>query len=142
MVLTIDPGWVRFAPLTSSGVVIAGAALGLLAQGVRTFQWTPTIDEHELQRLGVTVLALGGLAAIVVVLCLLAVVGYVVTNFGFVLSRLADGAWHLRRGLFTTRETSLDDARVSGVSVGEPLSLRLAGGARLSAIVTGLGRKE
>ena len=53
-----------------------------------------------------------------------------------------DGSWHLRRGLFTTRETSLDDARVSGVSIGEPLSLRLAGGARLSAIVTGLGRKQ
>ncbi len=95
------------------------------------------------RRLGVTVLALGGLAVVLVVLCLLAVVGYVVTNFGFVLSHTAvDGAWHLRRGLFTTRETSLDDARVSGVSIGEPLSLRLAGGARLSAIVTGLGRKQ
>ena len=141
--LTLDPSWVRFAPLTSAGVVIAGAALGLLAQGVRTFEWAPTIDEHDLQRLGVTVLVLGGLATIVVVLCLLAVVGYVVTNFGFVLSHTAeDGTWHLRRGLFTTRETSLDDARVSGVSIGEPLSLRLAGGARLSAIVTGLSRKQ
>jgi len=143
VVLTLDPSWVRFAPLTSSGVVIAGAALGLLTQGLRTFEWAPTVDEHELQRLGVTVLVLGGLATIVVVLCLLAVVGYVVTNFGFVLSHTAeDGAWHLRRGLFTTRETSLDDARVSGVSIGEPLSLRLAGGARLSAIVTGLSKKQ
>jgi putative membrane protein len=143
VVLTLDPSWVRFAPLTSSGVVIAGAALGLVAQGLRTFEWAPTIDEHELQRLGVTMLVLGGLAAVVVVLCLLAVVGYVVTNFGFVLSHTAeDGAWHLRRGLFTTRETSLDDARVSGVSIGEPLSLRLAGGARLSAIVTGLSKKQ
>jgi putative membrane protein len=44
--------------------------------------------------------------------------------------------------LFTTRETSLDDARVSGVSIGEPLSLRLAHGARLSAIVTGLDKKQ
>jgi putative membrane protein len=143
VVLTLDPSWVRFAPLTSSGVVIAGAALGLLAQGLRTFEWAPTIDEHQLQRLGVTMLVLGGLATVVVVLCLLAVVGYVVTNFGFVLSHTAeDGTWHLRRGLFTTRETSLDDARVSGVSIGEPLSLRLAGGARLSAIVTGLSKKQ
>jgi putative membrane protein len=44
--------------------------------------------------------------------------------------------------LFTTRETTLDDARVSGVSIGEPWALRLAGGARLSAIVTGLDRKQ
>ena len=141
--LTLDLRWVRFAPLTSAGVVIAGAALGLVAQAFRTVEWAPTIDEHELQRLGVTVLVLGGLATVVVVLCVLAVVGYLVTNFGFVLSQTADdGSWHLRRGLFTTRETSLDDARVSGVSIGEPLSLRLAGGARLSAIVTGLGKKQ
>jgi putative membrane protein len=143
IVLTLDLSWVRFAPLTSAGVVIAGAALGLVAQAFRTVEWAPTIDEHELQRLGVTVLVLGGLATVVVVLCVLAVVGYLVTNFGFVLSQTADdGSWHLRRGLFTTRETSLDDARVSGVSIGEPLSLRLAGGARLSAIVTGLGKKQ
>ncbi len=143
VVLTLDPRWVRFAPLTSAGVVIAGAALGLVAQGLRTFEWAPTVDEHELQRLGVTVLVLGGLTTVVVVLCVLAVVGYLVTNFGFVLSHSAeDGSWHLRRGLFTTRETSLDDARVSGVSIGEPLSLRLAGGARLSAIVTGLSKKQ
>ena len=143
VVLTIEPGWVRFAPLTSSGVVIAGAALGVVAQGFRTLEWVPSIDTEALARLGVTLLVLGGLGVVVVVLCLLAVAGYIVTNYGFRLSRLTeDGSWHLRRGLFTTRETSLDDARVSGVSIGEPLSLRLAGGARLSAIVTGLGRKE
>jgi putative membrane protein len=143
VVLSIDPRWVRFAPLTSSGVVIAGAALGVLSQVFRTMEWNLTVDTHALARLGVTLLVLGGLVAVVVVLCLLAVAGYLVTNFGFQLSRLTrDGSWHLSRGLFTTRETSLDDARVSGVSIGEPLSLRLAGGARLSAIVTGLGRKE
>jgi putative membrane protein len=71
------------------------------------------------------------------------VVGYLLTNFGFQLTRLrSDGSWHLRRGLFTTRETSLDAARVGGVSIGEPLGLRLAGGGRLSAIVTGLDRKQ
>jgi putative membrane protein len=143
VVLTLDPRWVRFAPLTSAGVVIAGAAFGLVLQGFHTFQYQPTVDTRRLERLGATLLVLGGLAAIVVALCVLAVVGYLVTNFGFQLTRsTTDGSWHLRRGLFTTRETSLDDARVSGVSIGEPLSLRLAGGARLSAIVTGLSRKQ
>lgn len=143
VVLTLDPRWVRFAPLTSAGVVIAGAALGLVFQGLRTFQYDPTVDARKLEHLGATLLVVGGLAATVVALCVLAVVGYVVTNYGFLLTRSAtDGSWHLRRGLFTTRETSLDDARVSGVSIGEPLSLRLARGARLSAIVTGLSRKQ
>ncbi|MGA8246817.1 MAG: PH domain-containing protein, partial [Nocardioides sp.] len=143
VVLTLDPAWVRFAPLTSAGVVIAGAALGIVAQAVRTLEWAPSVDAHRLARLGVTLLLMLGLASFVVVLCVLAVIGYLVSNFGFQLSHTrSDGSWHLRRGLFTTRETSLDDARVSGVSIGEPLGLRLAHGARLSAIVTGLNRKQ
>src|SRR5262245_5403492 len=143
VVLTLDPGWVRFAPLTSAGVVIAGAALGLLAQGIRTVEWVPTIDLDRLERLGVALLVVLGVAAFVLVLCVLAVIGYLITNFGFQLSHArSDHAWHLRRGLFTTRETSLDDARVSGVSIGEPFGLRLANGARLTAIVTGLDQKQ
>ncbi len=143
VVLTLDPAWVRFAPLTSSGVVIAGAALGVVAQGFRTLQWAPSVDTHQLARLGVTLLVLLALVSLVVVLCVLAVIGYLVTNFGFELTHTrSDGSWHLRRGLFTTRVTSLDDARVSGVSIGEQLGLRLAGGARLSAIVTGLDRRQ
>lgn len=143
VVLTLDPAWVRFAPLTSSGVVIAGAALGLLAQGLHTLEWAPTIDVDRFERLGVALLVALGLAGFVVTLCVLAVVGYLITNFGFQLTHTGSGgAWHLRRGLFTTRETTLDDARVSGVSIGEPLGLRLAHGARLSAIVTGLDNKQ
>ena len=53
----------------------------------------------------------------------------------------APATWHLTRGLFTTRETTLDDDRLAGVNLSEPLGLRLARGARLSAIVTGLDRQ-
>ncbi len=143
LVLVLDPRWVRFAPLTSSGLVIAGAALGLVAQSWHTFAIDPTVDVQRLERLGATLLVTLGALIVVVVVCVLAVAGYLVTNFGFQLVHTSpDGSWHLRRGLFTTRETSLDDARVSGVSIGEPLSLRLAHGARLSAIVTGLDRRQ
>lgn len=143
VVLTLDLAWVRFAPLTSAGIVIAGAALGAAAQTIRTLELTPSVDLDPLAHLGLALLVVGGVIGVLVTICVLAVVGYLVTNFGFQLSHTAtDGSWHLRRGLFTTRETSLDDARVSGVSIGEPLALRLAGGARLSAIVTGLDRKQ
>jgi putative membrane protein len=143
VVLRLDLGWVRFAPLTSSGIVIAGAALGVVAQSIHTFEVTPSVDLDRLARLGLFLVLVLGLVGFLVVICLLAVVGYLLTNFGFQLSHTrSDGSWHLRRGLFTTRETSLDDARVSGVSIGEQLGLRLAGGARLSAIVTGLDRKQ
>src|SRR4051794_18880312 len=117
VVLTLDPTWVRFAPLTSAGVVIAGAALGLVAQGIHTLQWTPTVDVDRFERLGLALLVVLAVAGFVVVLCILAVVGYLITNFGFQLTHEGARAWHLRRGLFTTRETTLDDARVSGVSI-------------------------
>jgi putative membrane protein len=143
VVLTLDLAWVRFAPLTTSGIVIAGAALGLIAQSTHTLELSSSVDLDRVARLGVAMLAVLLVVGFLVTICVLAVVGYLLTNYGFQLSHTAaDGSWHLRRGLFTTRETSLDDARVSGVSIGEPLGLRLAGGGRLSAIVTGLDRKQ
>ncbi len=142
-VLRLDLAWVRFAPFTSTGVAIAGAALGVAVQSFHTFEIAPSIDLDRLARLGLALLLVGGLVALLVTICILAVVGYLLTNFGFRLTHTgAEGSWHLQRGLFTTRETTLDDARVSGVSIGEPLGLRLAGGARLSAIVTGLDKKQ
>ncbi len=41
-----------------------------------------------------------------------------------------------------SRETSVEDARLAGVVVREPLGLRLAGAAELGAVVTGLGQGE
>ena len=88
-------------------------------------------------------LALVAILVLIAAMSVLAVAGYLVSNWGFTLTHAArDGSWHLRRGLFTTRETSLDDERVSGVSIGEPIGLRLARGGRLSAIVTGLDRRQ
>jgi putative membrane protein len=143
VVLRLDPSWVRFAPLTTSGLVVAGAAFGFLLQAMHTLELSPDVNTDAVARTSVVVLGAAGVVGLLVVLCALAVAGYVVTNFGFVLSHTrSDGSWHLRRGLFTTRETSLDDARVSGVTIGEPVGLRLAHGARLSAIVTGLGKKQ
>jgi putative membrane protein len=143
VVLRLDPSWVRFAPLTSTGLVIAGAALGFVTQMLHTLQWSPSINTDEIANTSLVLLGILFVVGVLVALCVLAVAGYLVTNFGFQLSHTAsDGSWHLRRGLFTTRETSLDDARLSGVSIGEPFALRLAHGARLSAIVTGLGRKQ
>lgn len=142
-VLALDPTWARFAPFTSTGVAIAGAALGVLAQSLHALQLDVSVEVDRVARLGPALLLVGGLLAVLGTICVLAVVGYLLTNFGFRLTHSGpDGSWHVRRGLLTTRETTLDDARVSGVSIGEPLGLRLAGGARLTAVVTGLDRRQ
>lgn len=142
-VLRFDPRWARFAPLTSTGLV-AFAALGggttKLLDDVGFFN-----QAHDVPGLSAAVwvlvplLIVGGLVTIAV----LAIAGYLLNNWDFSLTHTStDGSWHLRRGLLTTRETSMDDDRVRGVAVGEPLGLRLARGARLAAIVTGLDRKQ
>jgi putative membrane protein len=140
-VLEFDPAWVRFAPLTSAGLVIAAGVLGVASQVVNTVggfeQLHPERIADDAAAWSAWVAVPLALVALALVVSALSIGGYAVTNWGFRLTHTG-GAWHLRRGLITTRETTMDDERVRGVSVGEPLGLRLAGGGRASAIVTGL----
>lgn len=129
-VLRLDPTWSRYAPLTSTGLAIAGALLTALTQ------LPLPLDAGDLAVAGVA-MTVAALLALAVVVSVLAVGGYLVTNWGLTLTH-ERGSWHLRRGLTTTRETSVDDARLAGVSIAQPVNLRLAGAARLSSIVTGL----
>ena len=147
LVAKFQPGWVRYAPFTSAGLVLTAGAIGVGSQVLDGLGLFESVDwaaiDRELTQTGTLVvlpaLVLGALLTAAVV----SVIGYLVTNGNFALSHtLPDGSWHLRRGMLTTRETSVDDDRMRGVSVGEPLGLRLAGGARLSAIVTGLDRSQ
>ena len=120
VVVVLDPAWVRFAPFTSSGLVLAAGTLGLASQAMNTFGGWERLDTGGLVD-GATglpwwTLAPAALLGLLVLVTVLAVGGYVVANWGFALSH-SNGAWHLRRGLLTTRETSLDDERLAGVSV-------------------------
>ena len=99
------------------------------------------IDLGEPRHLGLTIAA--AVVGFVVVISVLSIVGYVLTNWGFTLTRdVAGRSVHVRKGLLTTRETSLELERIRGLDIHEPLGLRLARGARLAAIVTGLSKKE
>ncbi|MCD4525276.1 PH domain-containing protein [Nocardioides sp. cx-173] len=136
-VVELDPAWVRYAPLTTSGLVATAGILGVAGQILGNADLSVELDRAPWPGLPGWTAVLLGLVVLLALVGTLSVAGYLVTNWGFALTR-SSGAWHLRRGLLTTRETSLDEERVAGVSMGEPLGLRLAGGARLTAIVTGL----
>jgi len=144
-VFVLDPRWVRFAPLTSAGLVIAAGVLGGLAQLVNVSGGFERLDTRrvvdDVTAWSVWLAVPLGLSALAAAVGVLSIAGYLTTNWGFTLSHSA-GAWHLRRGLLTTRETALDDERVRGVTLAEPIGLRLAGGARASAIVTGLDQRR
>jgi len=152
VVVRLDLAWLRLAPLTSSGLAIAAAVLGVSSQVVNAFGGFAFVHPEQVLDdatawswwLAVPV----AVVALLVVVSLLSVGGYLVTNWGFTLTHHAPahagagGAWHLSRGLLTTHETTLDERRVRGVSLSEPLGLRLGGGGRAAAIVTGLDRDE
>ncbi len=149
VLLSLDPRWVRFAPLTSSGSVIAAGVLAVLAQ----FGEGVEIDFADPRQSGGLVGALldaspflvAGLAvlAFLVLGAVFSVLGYLVVNWGFTLSRDVRGrSFHVRRGLFTSTETSLERERVRGLEVHEPLGLRAVGAAKLAAIVTGVSRSD
>ena len=145
VLLRFDPRWARYAPLTTSGTVITVALLAATGQFFNNFADSLEQESWIVERVqeSPVMVAVSAVIAFFVVGAVFSVLGYFVTNGGFTLSRDARGrSYHVRRGLLTSRETSLEVERVRGLEVAEPLGLRLAGAARLGAIVTGVSKKE
>ncbi|MGH3754442.1 MAG: PH domain-containing protein [Pseudonocardiaceae bacterium] len=133
--------WLRFAPLTASSLVAVGAVAGAFGQLIGEVS-----DVAELggvgERLRTAPLWLG-VAAFAVLVLVIALVGsvliFVEAWWGFRLVRELGGTLRTRRGLLTTRSVSLEERRLRGVEVIEPLLLRIGRGARATAVATGLG---
>ncbi len=146
VLIRLDPGWVRYAPLTMSGVLTAAAALGFVANGLNQAGngvWGSIAHRATSVSAGWPLLVGVGLLGALALVSLLAIAGYLLTNWGLTVSHNPVGhSYHLRRGLLTTRETSIDDDRIRGVEIGQPLGLRLARGARLTLVVTGISRRD
>lgn len=140
----LPAAWVRYAPFTLSGAVsalaIAGFAWRLISEAhVDPDRFGPL---HALERhlitapiwqdvVEVTAVAIGFVAVA-------STAGYVLAFWNFRLTRHAGGTLHVTRGLVTSRATSIEESRLRGVELSEPLLLRAVGGARTLAITTGL----
>ncbi|MFD4467508.1 PH domain-containing protein [Rhodococcus sp. NPDC058505] len=140
-----SPTWVRYAPLSMTGVLTVAAAVGLAFQygiGERLANADAVAAGLQwLRGLGVVVMVGVGVVALLVIASGLACIRYLlafgdlrVTDDGHVL--------HVSHGLLRTRQTTLDRARLRGTSLREPLLLRLAGGARLDAVMTGVSTER
>lgn len=136
--LRLDPSWVRFAPFTMSGFLSAAALLGIGSQFANQFSQDGQVYESAYSWAVERGLVTGAILLLLAI-TVLAVGGYILSFWGFRLSRNPLGSLHARRGLLTTRETSIDANRLRGVEIGEPVGLRTVGGARLKAVTTGLG---
>ncbi|MBP2320848.1 putative membrane protein [Kibdelosporangium banguiense] len=142
-----DRSWLRYAPLTFFGflaVVVLVGGLFQLARIVDIELWkTGPIQGlfHWYER-SPLILSIAITAVVVLVLTtLLSVLVYAVFYWGFELTR-SDGTLRVQYGLITRRSVSIEEKRLRGIRLDEPLLLRATGGARVKAVATGLGKKK
>ncbi|MGB0970829.1 MAG: PH domain-containing protein [Mycobacterium sp.] len=139
------PSWLRYSPLSLTGLLMIGAMLGVIYQtGVfRALRDSSVIRagagfvESAAQSwsalIAVAVAALAILSAGVA----LSVSQSFLTYANLELRRDAD-LLHLSHGLVRVRERTFDMRRLRGGTLREPLVVRLFGGARLDAVMTGI----
>jgi putative membrane protein len=138
-----DSRWIGYGPFTLSGAVTVLAVVGFGLQIVNEDHLNPgrLAPVHDLiQQLGsgsAPVLVLALVIAAAALTALASTFGYVLAFWNFRLTREA-GALHVTRGLLTSRVVSIDERRLRGVELSEPLLLRLVHGGRCIAIATGL----
>ena len=144
------PSWLRYAPLSFSGLLMIGAAIGLAYQsglGLTIGQRVAKAGTEAARRTGVVVVVSVGVVGTVAVAVLLAVLWSWSTYGNLVLrrdteggssERGSDGVLQLRHGVLRVREHTFDVRRLRGGTMREPLLVRALRGARLDAVMTGV----
>lgn len=136
-----DPSWLRYAPLSTLTVLLGVVVPGGLwraadAVGLGDDATTRTVDAAHTMGL-VGSLEVG--AAVIVVVGVAATVALRAESWWHLrLAREPTGTVHVSRGLLTSRSASLEERRLRGVVLVEPLLPRLVGAAGLEAVATGL----
>ncbi|MFI6643606.1 PH domain-containing protein [Streptomyces sp. NPDC050504] len=138
---SLDPRWIRYAPLSFVAPLLGGAAAGAVMQVSEWFgaqrqviDWVgDRFEDFSVVGMIVTLVAAALVAGLVGALGL-----WVEMWWNYRLEREPGGTLRVRRGLFTSRSVSLEEARLRGVELVEPLGVRLAGAARVDAVATGL----
>jgi putative membrane protein len=142
------PAWVRYAPFTLSGVssIIVVVFFVLQTQFFENGLLTrlPFVKNEltQIEHLPALTLVAWSVCILIVAASIVAVVRYLLSYSGFEISRVDQSTLHITHGLLHTRQVTLDERRLRGIQLSEPLSLRAVGGAWTHAIMTGLGRQR
>ena len=136
-----QPSWLRYSPLTFTGLAMIAAALGVISQSglLRPLRDSAVLraGEGAAEGLGVWGAVAVGAAVVLVASVALSVMQSLLTYANLMLRR--DGeVLHLSHGLLRVREHTYDMRRLRGGTLREPLLVRLFGGARLDAVMTGV----
>ena len=136
-----QPSWLRYSPLTFTGLAMIAAALGVFSQSglLRPLRDSAVLraGEGAAEGLGVWGAVAVGTGVVLVASVALSVTQSLLTYANLMLRR--DGeVLHLSHGLLRVREHTYDMRRLRGGTLREPLLVRLFGGARLDAVMTGV----
>ncbi|MEU6013274.1 PH domain-containing protein [Streptomyces sp. NPDC047515] len=143
--VALDPRWIRYAPVSFVAPALGGAAAGGVmqvsdwfgAQG-RVIDWIgDRFRDTSLIAVIMTLVAAAIAAGVVGALGL-----WVEMWWGYRLEREPGGTLRVRRGLLTSRSVSIEERRLRGVDLVEPLGIRPFGAARVDAITTGLAKDD
>src|SRR5262249_26400543 len=133
-IVRLNLSWLRFAPLTMTGLVVLGVLVGGVIQVTNatdinlaaTDPVRHVVAAFTALSVGQRVLAGGAVALAGYVL--VAMAGYVAVFWNFRLAGLGTGTLRVTRGLFSLRATTISLNRPPGAEVSEPLPLRAARG--------------
>ena len=137
-------GWLRYAPLTMTGLVVVGVLFGSVVQITNATDVNLAATDPvqrvvaDFTAFSVVQRILVGGATTLAAYVLIAMAGYIAVFWNFRLAEPAAGTLRVTRGLLSVRATTISRGRLRGVEISEPLLLRAAGGARCIAIATGL----
>jgi putative membrane protein len=140
----LDRRWIGYAPFTLSGVVTGLVIWGFYwrvagESGVNLTRSGPLHAVADtLRGLPTAIEILVVVVAVLLFVAITSTAGYLLAFWNFRLVRHPGGTIEVRRGLLTTRATSIERRRLVGAAISEPLPLRWAGAARSTAIATGL----
>ncbi|MFF3321695.1 PH domain-containing protein [Streptomyces sp. NPDC002889] len=141
LLASLDPGWIRYAPVSFVAPVLGGTAVGSVMQVSEWFGAQGEVIDWVGDRFRdtpvvwmIVVSAAAALAAGVIGALGL----WIEMWWNYRLEREPGGTLRVRRGLFTARSTSIEERRLRGVELVEPLGVRLFGAARVDAVATGL----
>lgn len=137
-----EPSWLRYSPLSFTGLAMIAAAVGLVYQaGAGALLGNSGFAQSGAdvaERLGVAASVALAVLVVLVLSVVLSVLRSLVTYGNLVLRRDSD-VLHLQHGLLRVREHTYDMRRLRGGTLREPLLVRMFGGARLDAVMTGVG---
>lgn len=135
------PSWLRYSVLSFTGLAMIAAAVGLVYQvGAGAALRDSALAQAGLdaaERVGVAVSIAAAAVVVLLASALLSVLQSLLSYGNLQLRRDFD-VLHLKHGLVRVRENTFDMRRLRGGTLREPLLVRLFGGARLDAVMTGV----